>query len=72
MPGGGGLWCPEPHQSMTVFSRRQALLLSLAVPLLPLESGCRASLPAAAPDSGAAALALPKMSGFSATCCISR
>ena len=47
---------------MMVFSRRQALLLGLAVPLLPLESGCRASLPGAAPDSGAAALALLKMS----------
>ena len=47
---------------MTVFSRRQALLLSLAAPLLPLESGCRASLPAAAPNSGPAALALLKMS----------
>jgi hypothetical protein len=47
---------------MRVFSRRQAILLSLAVPLLPLEGGCRASLPAAAPDSGSAAWALLKMS----------
>jgi hypothetical protein len=30
---------------MTVFSRRQALLLSLGVPLIQLASGCRASLP---------------------------
>ncbi len=30
---------------MKLFSRRQAILLSLAAPLIPLESGCRASLP---------------------------
>jgi hypothetical protein len=30
---------------MQLFSRRQAILASLAVPLIPLASGCRASLP---------------------------
>ncbi len=40
-------------------SRRQAMLLSLTAPLIPLMSGCRASLPAwTGPDSGQAALTL--------------
>jgi hypothetical protein len=33
-------------EPMKVLSRRQAILLSLSVPLIPLASGCRASLPA--------------------------
>jgi hypothetical protein len=49
-------------QIMKGISRRQAILLSLSVPLLPLEVGCRASLPAVAPDSESAAWALLKMS----------
>ena len=48
---------------MPVLSRRQAILLGLAVPLLPLASGCRASLPPwPDADSGQEALRLLRAS----------
>lgn len=43
---------------MQVFTRRQAILVSLSMPLIPLASGCRASLPSPAADSRQQALAL--------------
>jgi hypothetical protein len=48
---------------MTIFSRRQAVLLSLSLPLVPLVSGCRGSLPpASAAGSNQEALSLLKQS----------
>lgn len=48
---------------MSVFSRRQLILLSLATPLAPIASGCRGSLPTwPSADSSQAALSLLKSS----------